>query len=95
MGITAARETLDAALGQKVQTAGGMALNHARSGAKRTGDDGLLYLRQGPAPIPVPTRAINFWQLDQNVGATFEPSSGSARPRGQTFVPIAAEGDPL
>jgi hypothetical protein len=24
MGITAARETLDAALGQKVQTAGGM-----------------------------------------------------------------------
>jgi hypothetical protein len=54
MGITAARETLDAALGQKVQTAGGMALNHARSAAKRTGGDGLLYLRRGPAPIACP-----------------------------------------
>ncbi|HEX9753114.1 MAG TPA: hypothetical protein VGA46_06660, partial [Methyloceanibacter sp.] len=38
-GITAARETLDAALGQKVQTAGGMSRNHARSAAKRTGKD--------------------------------------------------------
>jgi len=34
MGIIAARETLDAARGQKVQGAGGMVGNHARSAAK-------------------------------------------------------------
>jgi hypothetical protein len=40
MGVTAARETLDAALGQKVQGQAACPKNHARSAGKRTGKPG-------------------------------------------------------
>jgi hypothetical protein len=52
MGITAARDTLDAALGQKVQTAGGMIVKPCQIGRqKNRRGTAPLYLRIGPAPI--------------------------------------------
>jgi hypothetical protein len=51
MGVTAARETLDAALGQKVQTAGGTIAKPCQIGRQKN--------RQGLASLPRRPRFIN------------------------------------